>query len=251
MVDIKKMLQCELNFPRDFTNAVDTAYGVLFYNEDIADSHDSNHAVVYDLEADLDKVVSEIVEFYSGKGIDPRLYQSFQPEDVDILEPYLKDHGFTIQRYDNWAAIHSGKSTIKPVPELVVKRVTRVDEKLADMILKTENNNPRSLKVLKKRIPCENYHHFVGFHEGEPVSMAAFSLYDGFSEVDSVLTHVDHRGLGYCSTVIDEMCRQHQQLSKNTLYLWATDPVAIKIYKNAGFKHIEIDAPFWSAWKPI
>ena len=64
-------------FPKIFTDYEERDYGILFYNEDNKDSFDSNHAVIYkDQVEDLPSVLSDIIYFYSSKGIRPIIYQS-------------------------------------------------------------------------------------------------------------------------------------------------------------------------------
>ena len=68
-------------FPKIFTDYEERNYGILFYNEDNKDSFDSNHAVIYrDKTEDLPGVLSDIVRFYSSKGIRPIIYQSMLDE---------------------------------------------------------------------------------------------------------------------------------------------------------------------------
>ncbi len=56
-------------FPKMFTDHEEREYGILFFNTDNKDSYDSNHAVIYkDKIHDIQYVLSDITEFYKGKG---------------------------------------------------------------------------------------------------------------------------------------------------------------------------------------
>lgn len=102
MIDLKKVMEYENNFPGGFTDVSEKPYGKLFFSRDNPLSHDSNHALILDLQADLDQVLDELTSFYNNLAVTPRIYQAFQPQEQHILKPYLNKHGFQYQEYENY-----------------------------------------------------------------------------------------------------------------------------------------------------
>lgn len=44
------------------------------------------------------------------------------------------------------------------------------------------------------------------------------------------------------------MVRRYPSIASVPLYLWATDPTAIRIYIEAGFTEFKTNRPAWGAW---
>ena len=95
-MDIKKVIDFEIDFPSQFADVVERPYGKLFYNLDNTISHDSNHGVITDLSCDLDQALSDIESFYHEKGLSPRIYPAFVLGEEETLKPFLVKHGFTL-----------------------------------------------------------------------------------------------------------------------------------------------------------
>ena len=65
----------EQEFPRLFAFSEERPYGTLFFNQNIKNHHDSNHAIICpDKITDLGGVLDDIREFYQDKEIIPALY---------------------------------------------------------------------------------------------------------------------------------------------------------------------------------
>ncbi len=66
--------------------------------------------------------------------------------------------------------------------------------------------------------------------------------------VDEVLTHKAFRGHGYARTLIDELVRYHQRILGGTLGLYTDNPVAARIYAEAGFDKLDVPLEARAAW---
>lgn len=119
------------------------------------------------------------------------------------------------------------------------------------MIL-SENEGDWSVKVLERYVLLDNFHLLVGYLGNKPVTMASVNLMDnGLSRVDDVLTHRDYRGKGYGRALIHYLVNYHSIISSNSLYLYASNPVALKIYRQVGFVDFQEKLATWYAWKEI
>lgn len=248
MIDLKEVIECENNFPIFFTNVCEKPYGKLFYNRDNPRSYDSNHAIILDLNYDLDIVLGEITSFYQNINVTPRIYQAFQAQEQAILAPYFQKHGFTYQEYANVFLVFENKAGLERSLEMQIRRVNRIGSDIAEVIL-SEDEGDWAVKVLERHLASDNFHLLAGFLEHKPIALASLKLMDKLSRVDDVITHKEYRGKGYGRSVINHLVNYHASISNNTLYLYAANPIAIKIYREAGFIDFPQKLKMWHAWK--
>lgn len=249
MIDINYIRQCETDFPKDFANTIDTYYGKLFYNADNKKSHDSNHAVILDLAADIDKTIDDIASFYENIKISPRIYSAYIPREEKILRPYFNKHGFIFREFDeNQFFEWQNSSTINTSDDITIRRVSEIDMRMGEMIW-SEDESDRTVKVLRNHLRTDSFHLLAGYLGDVPVTMGSVKVMNGLSRVDDVLTHKKYRGKGYSRALINHMLKYHSSISKNRLYLYASNPTAIKIYRETGFADLPFTLKYWSAWK--
>lgn len=248
MIDIQKMIECEISFPGLFTELTERLYGKLFYNPDNPESHDSNHAIILRLDRELNEAFEDIVTFYEEKGLIPRIYPSYQPGEEEILQPYFEQYGFHFQQFDNSFLVWQNESTIHPTPEITVTRAYTLDDSIIDIIL-SENEGDWTVRVLERHLLADRLHFLVGYLDEKPITMASVNIMEGLSRVDNVITHKAYRSRGYGRALIHFLVTYHANVSHNTLYLYASDPTALRIYREAGFVDIEQRLHTWSAWK--
>jgi len=249
MIDIERLITCEVNYPRDFADVEDRPYGLLYYSLENPQSHDSNHAVVLDLKADLREVLDDIVGFYQAKGLVPRLYTAFRAMEQELLWPLLKARGFRFIEDPQRLFALEGQNRIKPNPQLAVRRVWVVDEGIV-ALLNSEREQPWAIGVLKRQLLRDGFHLLVGFAGGQAVSMASINLLKGLSEVGDVETHFAQRRKGYARAVMGYLVGYYAGISPNPLCLWANNPTAIRIYEEAGFVEQGGSLHNWSAYLP-
>ena len=248
MIDLERMYDCERDFPIRFTNTVDKLYGRLFYNPDNPLSNDSNHALILRLDVDLDSAVEDVAEFYQGIGITPRVYPAFRVGELYILRPILTRHGFECQEYVNHYFFLGGISAISPNPSVQVKRVRDVDASIVDVLCSAEDSD-RTVRILRRHLEWDEFHLLVGYVDSRAVTLGSFEIIHGYARVDNVVTHPECRNRGYCRGLIHHMVQRYPSVASNPLYLWANNPVAVRIYREAGFVEFSADRPAWGAWR--
>lgn len=253
MFDTNEMLQHEVTFCELFTGKTVTDWGVLYCNPDNPRSYDSNHAHVLDIRCDLERAVEGVTEFYHARGVVPRIYQSFVEGELVRLQPVLTAYGFTVQTQVNAFMLFDPQRTpaaaITPQP-INVRRVDRLSADILELDASDADKDwgEWSVKVMEISLRQDRYHLLGSYVDDKCVALASVQVMDGYSRVDDVKTHAAFRGLGYGTRLINRLTAYHSAISGNYLYLYANNPIAIRMYHNTGFQDVAVDKPCWTAW---
>ena len=247
MFDIDKALKQEITYCESFTNKTTTEFGIIYYNHLNPLSHDSNHAHILNIEH-ADTAILEIKRFYTNLQLRPSLYPSFIDNEFEILKPHLEAGGFTVDKHENtWMLF---PKEVAPLVDSTtsVRKITRVSEDIIEIIHSNENGD-WTIKVLETHTKDERFH-LLGLFNSEKkcISIASVNTMYGYSRVDDVVTHMDYRGQHFGTKLINYLVSYHANISKNYLYLWAHNPIAIRMYKRVGFKEISMNKPGWAAY---
>ena len=91
---------------------------------------------------------------------------------------------------------------------------------------------------------------FVGERNGEIASVALLERLGDVCRVDEVHTAERHRCNGCCRAVVHAMVAHYKEMRiSSPLYLWVENPVAERIYVEAGFVKQDQSLFNWSAWR--
>lgn len=248
MLRLDKLVACEIAFPQAFSYLTERTYGLLFHNLSNAESHDSNHAVILDTEH-ADQAVDNILDFYRGLELTPRIYQGFLPDEAEVLWPILRAKGFRVEMREDRFFERRGPCTIPPARSVEIRRMREVTPALADLIRSGEGGD-WTAKVLERHLRSENLHLLAAFAGGKPVSMGSLEVFPaaGVARIDNVLTHPNHRRKGYARAIIHDLVERCVRPGSCSQYTYASDPTAIRIYKQAGFVDAGFELPLWTAW---
>ena len=251
MLDLDELRRAEVGFCAGFTHCEERPYGLLYHNVDNPFSHDSNHAVVLDRQADPEALVGDIVAFYEERDLVPRLYCAMYRGELDRLRPALAASGFSVlagpDPMSRWF-VWQGTPREPAGSALAVRRVRDVDGDLVRLI-DSDGECPWTTGVLQRHVLVDDFHLLVGYLGDRPVTVASFKVMDGLSRVDDVFTDTAYRGRGYARVLMSELAARHRQVSDNTLYLGANDPTAIRVYQDVGFAEQYPEFDSWTAWK--
>ncbi|HNX01358.1 MAG TPA: GNAT family N-acetyltransferase, partial [Candidatus Cloacimonadota bacterium] len=244
--NLNELIQREIFFPIDFSDCIQKDYGIFFYNEDNPLSWDSNHAVITNLGTDLDHTFREILDFYLMKKIKPRIYASMQPDELSVLAPYFVQYHFQLAYKNmNQYFIWRNQPASFHLEGITFQRCYELTEELMDIIFSDDDGGEWTIKVLQRHLQHPSFHLLVGYADTQPVCMASLKLMDGYSRVDDVITHLTHRGKGYGRALMYYLVDYHNSISDNFLYLYASNPVAIKNYKLCGFEDLDFKFDDW------
>ena len=245
---LEKIIFAEHNFPKLFSNVQYTDYGILFFNEKIKVSHDSNHTIINDyISYNYSQVIDKIVAFYESKVITPRIYSSLTYGQLAKLEKLFLEKNFVVEKYINNWLVHRSKCSINEPRTLIIERINN-DYKIINMTKFYDNK--WEFPLLKRKIENKDYHFFTGYENNIPVSIAAIQYIGDIGRIDDIETKTAYRRRGYSRQMIRHIVEYHQKNNDNKiLYLWYNNPTAGKIYKEAGFIDLENNFESWTAYK--
>lgn len=239
-MNLEKIYVEEDLFPREITSWEKREYGYLFYNEENKDSYDSNHALIFrESVSDLKQVLTDIVRFYTEKGIRPNLYQSIRDEGYfEAVKKELADCGFESWTESQKYMVLSEKNTITPNPAVVVERVSEWKEEYGTEIFE-KAGEPWEIDVAKRALMNRNTLFYVAFYQGKPVGMTNCHVTDGVCRVDYLLVSKECRNIGVGRALINCFVKDCDARKFALCYLWPDGETAERIYYEAGFRHIE------------
>ncbi len=249
MLDLATIMHHETWFCESFTRKHETDYGVFFYNPDNPLSHDSNHAVIFQLNGDLDRTILEIVEFYHRHHLTPRLYNAYQNNELNILRPHLEAHGFTIEVHETTFMLWH-PTTVPGIDTIRnFRRITQITDDVIELI-HTEDHGDWGINVLKNHVHDTRFHLLGLYEQDQCRAIASVKMMDGYSRVDDVVTHLAFRGRHLGTTLMTNLLAYHAERSQNPIYLYAHNPIAISLYRKIGFQEFTLDYAHWSAFLP-
>jgi len=245
---IEAIVQAESLFPQTFADVETRDWGVLFVTPSIPDSHDGNHACVLTRCGDMTAVVDEIAAFYEGRGLTPRVNYISADGDAPSLRQALAAAGFTFGHGDTMQVyLYHGPSRIAPNPAVRVRQIEIVDS--AVLAALTSIGNLRMAKVLERRACHADGCLLVGEIGGQVASVALLEHTGNICRVDEVNTAERYRRKGCARAVVHALVTHYQRHMSDLLYVWTDNPVAGRLYTEAGFVEIEHSLTNWCAWR--
>ncbi len=244
--DTKKLLEQEISYYDSFTNKITTDYGKIYYNPFHPSSWDSNHAHILDINGNIELVLQNIIRFYRGYKLIPRVYMSFIDNEIEKLQPHFKSHGFTMDIYTNEFMVYPTREARIIESPASIRRITQLSDDIVELI-HTEESGDWSINVLNTSIKDDRFHLLGLFQSNKCLSIASIRIMDSYSRIDDVKTHKEFRGRHYGTQLILYLANYHSSISDNCLYLWAHNPIALRLYKNVGFQKIMVNTPCWDA----
>jgi len=246
----RKIVEAENWFPQSFADVSVRPWGMLFHAPGIPESHDANHACILNHGGQPAVAVQEVISFYGSRGSTPRVNLVASEGDDQESKSALMQAGFVFE-YENamHVYLHRGPSEVKPNREVIVQTVNELDVALFEAI--AELNCPRVAKVLQRRLRHEGTRLFVGSVGSQPVSIALLEPVRGLWRVDEVHTHETFRGRGCARAVIHALVQFFEKspdTERPPLYLWTDNPVAERLYAEAGFERLDLPLTSWISW---
>ena len=244
---VDEIVKAETLFPQSFADMIERPWGLLFLTPTIRDSHDGNHACILGQDAIVPGAVRETVSFYRARGLQPRVNYVSAAGDRPTLRNELARAGFSSTvGAANHFFVFKGPCSIVPSACHWVRQVRSVDEKLLEAF--TSVRNQRMAKVLQRRLLSPTAWLFVAEADDVPVSVALLEQAGAICRVDEVNTAVRARGKGYARAVIYALVQYYERHIQLPLYLYTDNPIAERIYVEAGFVRLNRPITTWSAW---
>jgi GNAT superfamily N-acetyltransferase len=235
------ILKEELEFPQIFTDYAKNEYGILFYNENNKESHDSNHAIIYpDKITDFEKTIIDIKKFYKSKGIIPRIYQPFADGYFSKYKKELETNGYEIKMYGkNSFMILSEYNNIQTENKLEIKRLTEWDERIASDVY-IPSNEEWEISREKDAIKNNSYCLFAGFLKEKLVTIVTLhqSVKNNCTRFDYIIVSKDYRNMNYGKEILSYAVNYARENKYINCYQWPANKHSEHICIEAGFRKI-------------
>ena len=236
-------------FPREFTQAIERPWGILYHNPDNPDSYDSNHALIFRNQVDdLPAVLAEIADFYLSRGGQPIIYQSILDDGwFGKIAPVLAEAGYHAwQEAQHWMLLVQD-STICARGD--VRRVTAWTDDLITHLYEAAGE-PWEIAVAKRQLANPNTIYFAVYEDGKPVGAIYGHVNDeGICRIDYLLVATAYRGKGLGRALTHAFvchCRQNSI----PCALWPDGDTPRRIYEEAGFRFVCTKMAGRASWHP-
>lgn len=237
MPDMTPFYREEDLFPREFTNAHERPWGMMYHNPDNPDSYDSNHALIFrDRVTALPAVLREIADFYLSRGMPPIIYQSILDDGwFGEIAGELFAAGFrSWQEEQRWMVL-TEDSAIRA--EADVRRLTAWTDDLATHLYEAAGE-PWEIAVAKRQLENPNTLYFAAFVDDKPVGAIYGHVNDeGICRIDYLLVATAHRGKGL-GRALTHAFVTHCRRARIPCALWPDGDTPERIYLEAGFRSV-------------
>lgn len=237
------IIRCEENeFPKLFSSYKETEYGILFFDEENKDSHDSNHAVIYPEHIDnLGSVLKNITAFYTEKHITPTIYHPFVKDYfLENKDAFVK-HGFKITfRENHQVFLLSEKSVITPNNSIDIRCLTKWDKRITRDIL-IPNDERYEAPVGEATMRHKGSYLFAGYKNDKAVVYAIFHVSKfGCTRFDYIDTAEDERGKGYARQLAHQVMNFCLKEKLPLCVTWFANPTSERLNYEAGFRPTDL-----------
>jgi GNAT superfamily N-acetyltransferase len=235
----QRIIKTEEEFPKHFADYIEKPYGIIFYNEEDKESHDSNHAILYPENINnLESVLREITVFYLEKDIVPRINHPYKISYFEENKRIFEKCGYEITAFKDYEilTLTSKNTLIKGDNLLNIHLIKQWDERIANDIF-LPIGEEYEVEVLKRSMLMSGNYVFVGYIENKAVAIIYFhvSAYDCI-RFDYIVTAKEHRGKGYAREMQKaavEYCMNNNLLN---CYMWCANQISEKICQESGFR---------------
>lgn len=240
MILKERIIKTEEEFPKRFASYIEKYYGILFYNQDNKESHDSNHAILYvDKINDLENILLDVKEFYLGKGITPRVYKPFMLDIFEANREMIGKLSFRIENYGtNRFMMLTSENNIETEKRLDIRQISEWDVRIANDIY-IPNGEEYEIEVLRNSIRNKDTHMFIGYLDGIAVTNTHFHISEyGCTRFDYISTAKDFRGKGYAREILSYVVSYCKKNNIINCYQWPAHETSERICYEAGFRVI-------------
>lgn len=237
---------------KEFASFAERDYGTLYYNLENTISYDSNHALIYDY-SDLEAALDDIEQFYSEKGLVPRIFQANRHDEEELLWPLLRERGYVIEDMPDlkfYCLAAGAESSLQSSEQLLEFKINPLLTDDIKEVFRLDDGGDWNIKKFDFIKGNEKFKLLCGFtEEGVAVAVANIRQNSEVAVLEDVITHPDHRKKGYGSALIDFICRYHREESTIPLTLFAEEEGAIRIYERFGFRELPFPYKSWTSYK--
>ena len=226
-----------------FSEGVNREWGTMFFNKEILQRHDANHAEITN-PMNLNEIIPEIEEFYRSKHIPIRI-NYYDPSNDTFFKNNLRENNFTCLDNNNSVIFMKLENKIEFDEILSAPDNYRVSFCPAiiteSQIVKDIESVIHSDWEYQNIVSNNNYYYFILYDLSIPVSVLSFFLYEPYllARLDDVVTIPEYRNKGYLTFLLKFACNWVQNNDFTPyLFVHSNNVYAKKAYDRVGFKEI-------------
>lgn len=226
----QSILQAQSLYPRLFATRQDTPWGVLFDNPRNTLSVEANHGVLWEPYPDYEQALAETDAFFRQRELPARLYCYLPQAEAPALRDAMQTAGGTLTQSPLQLLLcRSPEEQTHPSP-LTFEHLRQWDSAVNEYII---GENLHLEGLLRGSMQHPSYTLTVGRLMGTPVTMAGIWDSGPVMRISNVMTGEGFRGCGFALSLILHQLSLAAQAGKPA-YLFADNPVAIRVYQRAG-----------------
>ena len=219
-------------YPRLFAEKIDTSWGSLFYNSRNTLSVEANHAVVLTTQTDYTHILQEAHSFYQEKELPTRVYFYLSEAEEAALQGAAEAMGGTLTKSPlQLLTCRQPKEKNVSTP-LQFEHLKEWDAGINQHII---GENLHLEGILRGSMAHHTYTLTVGYLFGTPVTMASIWDDGDVMRISNVMTGDAFRGCGFAGALILHQLSLAGKAGK-PVYLFADNPVAIRVYERDGMQ---------------
>lgn len=227
---------------QSFSEPTEKPWGTIFYNPNLLERHDANHAEV--VEPSLsNSILPEINEFYSAKKIPSRLNYYDPDGNSSFRETLIQSDFVNVDK--NEKTTFMKLETAISLTALLNDSDDNLRVSFSPSLIFDSPIGEDVKTILLAEWPYQNlvshpfYYYFILYDQSEPVSILSFYLSEQFNlaRLDDVVTPEKHRKKGY-ATFLLKFASNWVQDNEFKPYLFVTNPVAKRVYEEVGFEEV-------------
>jgi GNAT superfamily N-acetyltransferase len=200
--------------------------------------------------SNVDSKIQETIDYFSSSDL-PFLWQVYPGDAPDNLSQHLENHGFT-RNYGRGMALEIDKLQVPPVPDGFTHKKVNIQE-LAEIrarLLPKAYGMPDHVQDFLTKVSLsikirEDYVHYLGFLDGEPVACSTVFYSDGVAGIHSVATlpSARRRGIGAYISAVPLFEARDRGYKVSVLY---ASEMGFKVYERLGY--VEYCKPVHYHW---
>lgn len=260
------ILKTECCYPENYSNRIETTYGMIFVDDTQKDSINSNHAVIlperveYKVHSKTGKkyylkninlALQEIVSFYQQRGMIPRIYSPYYQGFLSQIEPLLTKYQFHVKKNPLKELLVLTKVNKEPLlKDFRMMRMKYFSEEVIEKMYDKETKKYGKNEI-KNALLSPNFHYYIGFFKEEPVAVASVYYSTNVAKVGHLATAMKYRKLGYTAQLLRLIFQQHLSLHSIPMYTYTNNLITRQQCMEAGFVTMNIHLESWSASQNI
>lgn len=243
-MNIKELIMLsDIYAPEAYADIIEMPWGIMFYDDNNPTMHDVNHACILN-DALFTTALEDIKSFYLQKGLVPRIYLAgAQHRDYKIV---MEAQGFTVSKFGDFQHfLLTEKCCISNSGQLSIRELRNkndITQKMLDNLYSVYmKDDPdtinRSRRMLRRVVGSNKCRLFCGFYDNDPACIAMLvETRFGMYCFDLVETAQKFKGRGFARELISYLVK----LCDRPTFLYSENPIAIRIYEEAGFTRIKV-----------